>query len=63
MAEIKHMFNIEKATFQLCKTPTMTNKDAMPANNKILRCVGAICAVDFGPVAGLFGCCVIMSSR
>ena len=34
MADIKHMFNIEKATFQLCNTPTTTSKDAMQANNK-----------------------------
>ena len=63
MAEIKHMFNIEKATFQLCNTPTKTNKAAMPANNKKLRRAGAICASDFALVVGLLGCFVIMSYR
>ena len=63
MAEIKHMFNIEKATFQLCNTPTMINKAAMPANNNKLRRAGAIGAGNFALVVGLLGCFVRMSSR
>ena len=57
------MFNIEKATFQLCNTPTMINKAAMPANNNKLRRAGVICAGNFALVVGLLGCFVIMSSR
>ena len=61
MAEIKHMFNIEKATFQLCNTPTMINKAAIPANNNKLRRAGAICAGDFALVVRLLEYFVIMS--
>ena len=57
------MFNMEKATFQLCNIPTITSKAAMPANNKILRCAGAVCVVNFEPAAGIWGFRVIMFSR